>query len=114
MKKLKSGIYRFPSRQHVLLMRSECDVVSIPKMFVTDNGGSVMEHEHHQHYKAKWEESTMALAHLTQEPVAETLDGVCEQLAHVLKRGTYRQAARAIVYAAKAVWAHCELHENEA
>lgn len=69
--------------------------------------------EHHKYYKSKWDEGVRGLAHVAQEPEANDLEGIHAQLAHVFKHGTCEQSAKAVICAAKAVWAHCELHEDE-
>ena len=114
MTKLKSGVYRFPSRQCVLPMRSECDTADTLKMLTTGGEGSVMDNEHHQHnYKSKWDKATRCLSKIVDEPQAETIEDVEAQLAHVFEYGDSRQAAKAVIATAKAVWAHCEMHEHE-
>ena len=114
MTKLKSGVYRFPSRQCVLPMRSECDTADTLKMLTTGGEGSVMDNEHHQHnYKSKWDKATRCLSKIVDEPQAETIEDVEAQLLHVFRHGTDSQFIKATVAMAIAVWAHCEMHEHE-
>lgn len=70
--------------------------------------------ENHKHnYKSRWDEGTMGLAEIVQEPVAKTLEGVWTQLAHVVKHGTSLQIAKAFVMTVLAGWGYCEMHEHE-
>lgn len=114
MNRMNSGIYFFPSRQYVLPLLAVCDSADAPTKLLVTGGesGEIMElHKHN--YKSRWDKAVRCLAKMVGKEEAETIDEVIAQLAYVLKHGSCLEAAKAIVMAVFAGWAHCEMHEHE-
>lgn len=114
MKKRNSGIYRFPSRQYVLPLLAVCDSADASTKLLTTGGesGDVMElHKHN--YKSRWDKGLTCLSKIVDEPKANTIEEMEEQLLHVVKHGNSTQFVKAMVAMAMAIWGYCEMHEHE-
>lgn len=98
-------------------MLAVCDSADAPMKLTVTGGesGDVMDMENHKHnYKAVWDKATHCLSKIVDEDKAESIEDVEAYLAHVFEHGDCEQAAKAVIATAKAVWAHCEMHEHEA